>query len=83
MSRHAQICDTLPRSRSGASQFSWTSLWFRVERILEVRRQRRALMALDDRMLKDIGLSRTDAWREANRSPLDLPEIIHHPLRWR
>ena len=83
MSRHSQLCDALPHSDGRASGFSWTSLWFRVERILEVRRQRRALMALDDRMLKDIGLSRTDAWREANRSPLDLPEINDHPFRWR
>jgi uncharacterized protein YjiS (DUF1127 family) len=29
--------------------------------------QRRMLMALDDRMLKDIGISRADAWREASR----------------
>jgi uncharacterized protein YjiS (DUF1127 family) len=83
MSRHAEICDALPRSRRSTSHFSWTSLWYRVERIIEVHRQRRALMALDDRMLKDIGLSRTDAWHEANRSLLDLPEDHWSPLRWR
>ena len=33
----------------------------------ELARQRRALMRLDDTMLKDIGLSRTDALREADR----------------
>lgn len=41
--------------------------------IAETRRQRRALLALDDRMLSDLGLSRGDAHREASRSLLDLP----------
>ena len=29
--------------------------------------QRRALVALDDDMLKDIGLSRAEAWQEASK----------------
>ena len=33
----------------------------------ELARQRRALAALDDHMLKDIGLSRVDARQEADR----------------
>ena len=33
----------------------------------ELGRQRRALMRLDDAMLKDIGISRVDALREAER----------------
>ena len=33
----------------------------------ELARQRRALMGMDDHMLKDIGLSRADALREAER----------------
>jgi uncharacterized protein YjiS (DUF1127 family) len=33
----------------------------------ELARQRRALAAMDDRMLKDIGLTRVDARREAGR----------------
>jgi uncharacterized protein YjiS (DUF1127 family) len=33
----------------------------------ELARQRRALLSLDDHMLKDIGLSRADAAREAAR----------------
>jgi uncharacterized protein YjiS (DUF1127 family) len=33
----------------------------------ELARQRRALLRLDDHMLKDIGLSRADALREADR----------------
>jgi uncharacterized protein YjiS (DUF1127 family) len=38
--------------------------WFEaVEDYLEYRRQRRSLLALDDRMLKDIGLGRADVMR--------------------
>ncbi len=41
--------------------------------MLRVRAERRRLMALDDRMLKDIGLSRSDAYAEASRAAFDLP----------
>jgi hypothetical protein len=43
---------------------------------LEVRRQRRALLSLDDHMLKDIGLTRIDAWREGTRALFDVPSEI-------
>ena len=39
----------------------------KLEDWLERRRQRRALLALDDKLLKDIGLSPSDAWREAHK----------------
>jgi uncharacterized protein YjiS (DUF1127 family) len=50
---------------------SWTArvydtlwVWFQTaENYLELRRQRRNLLALDDRMLKDIGISRADISR--------------------
>ncbi len=45
----------------------------RIAKALTVRRERRALMALDDRMLADVGLSRADAYREAHRPFLDVP----------
>ena len=37
----------------------------------EVARQRRALLELDERLLKDIGITRADAEREAGRSLWD------------
>jgi uncharacterized protein YjiS (DUF1127 family) len=52
----------LPRLRAGL-----TSLVLRLLRWQELARQRRALAAMDDHMLKDIGLSRADARREAER----------------
>ncbi len=42
--------------------------WLRAR---ELARQRRELLELDEQMLKDIGISRADAVREANRSPWD------------
>ncbi len=52
--------------------------WLRVARYfltcLDVARQRRQLLALDDKALKDIGISRNDALREANSFFWDIPE---------
>jgi uncharacterized protein YjiS (DUF1127 family) len=41
---------------------------------LEVARQRRQLMTLDERTLKDIGITRADADHEAGRDFWDIPE---------
>jgi uncharacterized protein YjiS (DUF1127 family) len=38
-----------------------------LETWIERHRQRRALYGLDDHMLKDIGLSSADVWREAHK----------------
>ena len=38
-----------------------------VERWLERRSQRRALLALDDKLVKDIGLGQADVWQEADK----------------
>jgi uncharacterized protein YjiS (DUF1127 family) len=51
-------------------------------RALIVRRQRRALEGLCDRLRQDIGLSEADVYREATRSFLDLPpETRRMPFR--
>jgi uncharacterized protein YjiS (DUF1127 family) len=44
-----------------------------VDLALKVRRERRELAALDDRMLADIGLSRSLVHEESARDLLDLP----------
>ena len=40
---------------------------------MQVRRERRALLTLDDATLKDVGFSRGDAHAEAQRSFWDVP----------
>ena len=44
-----------------------------VGKMLEVARERRCLAELDDRMLEDIGLSRSVACREVERPWFDVP----------
>ena len=46
-------------------------VWTAILRWHEVRRQRRALLELSDQLLKDIGISRADAMREAARPAWD------------
>ena len=45
-----------------------------VQRAGSVARQRRALMQLGDSALKDFGVSRADAWNEADKPWWDLPK---------
>jgi uncharacterized protein YjiS (DUF1127 family) len=59
--RSPGFADQLNRALS-----TWRAVW-------QTRRQRRALMALDDRMLSDIGLSRSQAYRESSKPFLDVP----------
>jgi uncharacterized protein YjiS (DUF1127 family) len=47
------------------------ALWLR--RALSVQRQRARLATLDDRMLRDIGLTRAEAEAEATRPAWDVP----------
>ncbi len=42
--------------------------------VLKVWQERRALSRLDDRALRDLGLSRADVEHEVSRSPLDVPQ---------
>ena len=46
----------------------------RIETWIEISRQRRTLATLDDRMLKDIGISRASANFEASRPFWDIPQ---------
>lgn len=49
------------------------SIFAQIRRALEIRRQRKALLGLDERMLADVGLSKADVYRESNRSFMDMP----------
>lgn len=44
-----------------------------LELALDVRRERKMLLGMDDLALKDIGLSRCDAWAEGCRSLWEIP----------
>jgi uncharacterized protein YjiS (DUF1127 family) len=54
-------------SQSSGPRFSVTSAAAWLERQLERRRSRKALLEMSDDQLKDIGLSRSDADGEARR----------------
>ena len=54
-------------SQSSGSRLSVTSVVAWLDRQLEKRRSRMALLDVSDELLKDIGLSRSDAYREAGR----------------
>ncbi|UFN49029.1 DUF1127 domain-containing protein [Roseomonas sp. OT10] len=57
-----------PASR-GQRAMGWMHAVFRVFQAIE---SRRLLAEMDDRMLSDIGISRSEADHEANRAPWDL-----------
>lgn len=42
-------------------------VWAQLQNWRDIRRQRRALLGLSDAMLKDIGISRADAFREGTK----------------
>jgi uncharacterized protein YjiS (DUF1127 family) len=52
----------------------------RLRHALAVRRQRRALAGLCERMRNDIGLSQADVYRETSRTFLDLPPEVRLTL---
>jgi uncharacterized protein YjiS (DUF1127 family) len=58
----------------GDCGFSIAALVRRFMWALQIRHERRALLSLDDHMLKDIGLTRFEAWREGNRVLFDFTE---------
>lgn len=49
------------------------NLWTRMRKAAALSRQRRALSALDDALLRDIGLTRYEALTEASRPFWDAP----------
>ena len=60
----------LARAGLGALLASWL---IKADEMIATYRERRALLAASDHMLRDLGLSRADAYREAGRSFWDVP----------
>ena len=61
----------LKKTKPNTSGFSLNNL----KKLFGVARQRRTLASLDNRALKDIGVTRTEANIEANRSFWDVPDF--------
>ncbi|MEM7774635.1 MAG: DUF1127 domain-containing protein [Pseudomonadota bacterium] len=68
---HSQSTDTSNHT-SPAKQLSKAFQWVRYA--LQIRRERQSLAALDERILKDIGLSKSMAFRESTRGFFDTPD---------
>ncbi|MEM9028402.1 MAG: DUF1127 domain-containing protein [Pseudomonadota bacterium] len=69
---HSQSTDTSNHT-SPAKQLTKAVQWVRYA--LQIRRERQSLAALDERILKDIGLSKSMAFRESTRGFFDTPEV--------
>lgn len=63
------------RSVTRAESPARPSILRRIWRAIEVRRQRDDLSKLDDRALADIGVTRHEANKEANRPVWDLTQL--------
>lgn len=67
MYRDANLRLELPSNRAISLSADLRNAWVKICGWYEIRRQRRALLALDEAMLKDIGISRADALQEGNK----------------
>ena len=72
MSCHASAAP-LPRTGVANVARRLSHLALRVELALQVRRERRMLMRLDDHALQDVGFDQGRAYGEASRSFWDVP----------
>ncbi len=61
------------RAAGRAGRVSVWTAWMQV--VLRTITTRRQLAQMDDRMLRDIGLSRSDALEEADRAPWDIDPL--------
>jgi hypothetical protein len=69
MSAHLGHASSLRSAPVASRVLGWSALLRRIFTVVGTRMQ---LQELDDRMLRDIGLSRIAAEREANRAPWDI-----------
>ena len=73
MRTSVQTVSKLPISQTSRRKI-FTDVIARLETMWQVYRERHALRSLDERILKDIGLDRGLAEREASRSFFDVPD---------
>lgn len=67
MTHHATVCLERPVNPPLGASAILAGVLEGLRNSYAVYRQRRALLALDDAMLKDIGISRADALQEGNK----------------
>ena len=70
------VTETIHAPRSWVERV-WRLIWkeYKTEGVrVQVARERIALLQLTDRELRDIGITRADALREAQRSYYDVPQ---------
>ncbi|OAN77689.1 hypothetical protein A8B82_12315 [Sulfitobacter sp. EhC04] len=68
----AQLFDSAS-GRGRAIKTRRSSLWAGFLRLRAIARSRRRLGQLDNHLLQDIGVNRTEAQKEARRPPWDVP----------
>jgi len=74
MSAHLGSASCRPIACSAPPQAARPDGWLGLlRRILRTAETRQDLLEADDFMLRDVGLTRTEAAAEANRAPWDLP----------
>jgi uncharacterized protein YjiS (DUF1127 family) len=74
------ITPAMSRRRPGLARIT-RRIWHLIlvlELALDVRRERRMLLRMDDRALKDIGCNRGEAYGEAHRPFWDIPRARLH-----
>ncbi len=69
MSAHLGHAQSLLNSRPSRRQAGWPAL---IRRMFQIVESRQDLQELDERMLRDVGITRQEALAEANRAPWDL-----------
>lgn len=69
MSGHALTRLHASRRPAAVPAMGWLSF---LAEMLRAMQSRKRLAEMDDRMLKDIGVSRAEAFEEANRAPWDI-----------
>jgi uncharacterized protein YjiS (DUF1127 family) len=76
---HVIPTDEAARRRHGGPLPGLLAVFATLLRWDQIARERRSLRALDDRALRDLGLTRTDVEREALRPFWDIPSDRRRP----